>query len=291
MKNKLTFFNGSFIPHNQLKVHIDDRGYIFGDGIYEVMAFEDSKYIDAKPHYDRFVRTCNTIGYEFGGILPKSYQDFIQICDSVINANKNLGILNGYLYIQVTRGNLGFRTHNAPNCKDELSFIIVINEAVKIQDWWLTKGLQCITCDDIRWQRRDIKSLQLLPNVMAKQKAIDQNCDDAIFIDNSIATEATSANLFIVKNGVVITHPKSNKILWGITRMRILHLCSEFKIPYLEEFSTREDLLNADEIFLSNSNSRVRPVTKIDGKIIGDGKVGKISTNLYNLYNDFAKSQ
>jgi D-alanine transaminase len=289
---KLTYFNGDFIKHEDVKVHIDDRGYIFGDGIYELMEFYENRYIDGEWHYERFIRTCGLVGFEIeGSLLPlKSYKEFCDFCDVLRLKNTHLNLQKGFVFIQVTRGHLGLRMHNAPKTSKELSIIATINNPVIIQDWWMEKGLSCITFPDIRWQRRDIKSLQLLANVMAKQKALDEGCDDAIFIDNGTVTEATAANAFIVKNGILKTHPATNKILWGITRLRIFEICKFYEYQVQEVSFTQDDLYNADEVFLSNSNSHIRPVTKIDGKIIGDGSVGKISKILFDCYEHFSKT-
>ena len=288
-KDKFTYLNGDFIEHLQAKVHVDDRGYIFGDGIYENMAFYNKTFVDALPHYERFVKTCNAVGFLRGGVLPSSFEGFMDLLNSIVQKNSHLGFDHGFLYIQVTRGNLGTRQHNAPKLSKELAILATINKPVEIQDWWFTKGLSCITYQDIRWQRRDIKSLQLLPNILAKQKAIDESCDDAIFIDSSIVTEATAANLFIVKHGKLLTHPKSNKILHGITRERIIKIANSLNIKTEEIFFTEEDMLNSDEVFLTNSNSWVRPVTKINNKLINGGVVGEISKTLSNKYQEFVK--
>jgi len=287
---KLTYFNGDFIKHEDVKVHIDDRGYIFGDGIYEVMAFYNNNYIDGDLHYSRLVRSCGYLAFDIANGVLETYEKFINLCNQLKYQNKSLNLQSGFIYLQITRGNLGLRAHNAPKTSKELSIIATINNPVIIQDWWMEKGLSCITFPDIRWQRRDIKSLQLLANVMAKQKALDEGCDDAIFIDNGTVTEATAANAFIVKNGILKTHPATNKILWGITRLRIFEICKFYEYQVQEVSFTQDDLYNADEVFLSNSNSHIRPVTKIDGKIIGDGSVGKISKILFDCYEHFSKT-
>lgn len=289
ISQKVTYLNGVFTNHSDLKINIDDRGFLFGDGLYEVIAFTSNGYIDFEAHYDRFVRSCNELGYMMKNTIPNNINNFKKICHNLLLENQKNGLFlnGGYFYIQVTRGYLGVRNHNAPIVDNELTFMIVINDPVKIQDWWITKGLSCLILSDNRWQRRDIKSIQLLPNILAKQEAVNQEYDDAIFVDCGIITEATSANIFIVKDGILKTHAKTNKILWGITRMRVLEIAKSLNIKTQETFFTEQEIYEADEIFLTNSNSHIRPVTKINKKMISNGNVGEISKKLYFEYQKF----
>ena len=286
---KISYFNGEYKEHSDIKVSVNDRGFVFGDGIYEVVMFNKGKLIDIDAHYDRFVRTCTFMNFGAGhNRLPVSKGSLMQIFTELQKRNNLEDI--GYFYIQVTRGDLGARVHNAPANDDGLSVLITISEPVVIQQKWMTDGISCITTPDIRWQRRDMKTIQLLPNIRAKQMATEAGADDAIFVDG-VVTEATAANLFIVNNlGELQTHPRSNKILGGITRARVIELARQNNIVVSENVFGAEELFAAKEVFLTNSNSRIRPVTKIDGRLIAGGKIGEVSRRIFNLYEQFIDS-
>ncbi len=286
---QISYFNGDYKEHGDIKVSVNDRGFVFGDGIYEVVMFNKGKFIDIDAHYDRFTRTCAFMNFGAGhNRLPVSKANLIAIFNELQTRN-NLKD-TGYFYIQVTRGDLGSRAHNAPANNDGLSVLITISEPVVIQQKWMTEGISCITTPDIRWQRRDMKTIQLLPNIRARQMATDVDADDAIFVDG-VVTEATAANLFIVNSlGELQTHPKSNKILGGITRARVIELAKQNGLVVSENVFGTDELFTAREVFLTNSNSRIRPVTKIDGRSISDGKIGIISRKIFNLYEEFIAS-
>jgi len=288
--SKISYFNGNYQEHASIKVSVDDRGFVFGDGIYEVIMFNNGNFIDIDAHYARFKRTCAFMNFGIGhNRLPATKEALIQICNQLQQQNNIRD--TGYFYIQVTRGELGSRAHNAPANDLGLSFLVTISEPVVIQKKWMTDGISCITTPDIRWQRRDVKTIQLLPNIRARQMAMDVGADDAIFIDG-VVTEATAANLFIVNSlGELQTHPKTNKILGGITRYRVIELAKKNNIIVNESVFGVDELFNAKEVFLTNSNSRIRPVTKIDGRAVADGKIGAVCRNIFNLYEEFIESQ
>jgi D-alanine transaminase len=268
------YLNGNFIEYKNATIHINDKGFLFGDGIYEALLAKNKKLIDINLHYERME---NSLKY----MEIKNPFTFEEISNSII---KLLEINNineyGDIYIQITRGSDGMRDHfinkaQKPNC-------IIIAKETHHKD---LEKISCMTTADMRWQRRDIKTIQRLPNLLSRQQADDFGFDDAILIDNGIITESTSANLFIVdKNDNLITHPRTNKILSGITRKRVIEIAQRNNINVEEKTFEYTDLINAKEIFLTSSISCIRGVTMVDNKKIADGSIGYITNKIYQEY-------
>jgi len=276
---RVSFVNGKFLPHSQCFVHIEDRGFQLADGVYEVILLKNNKLIDIDWHLQRLFHSLAELEIKFE--QNKTYLEQIIL---ELFAKNNL--TDGSVYLQITRGATNrqqiFPTNISPTITATVSPLKIINQ----QD--LENGLSVQTHQDIRWQRCDIKSTSLLASCWIRQKAVSAGDDDTILIRDGFVTEATFANVFIVdKNGTLITRNADNFILQGITRNRLIELAKNNGIAVLEKKFSVEELLQASEVFLSSTTLLVRPVSKVDGQIISNGKTGEISKKLSGLYNNF----
>lgn len=276
---RISFVNGKFLPHSQCFVHIEDRGFQLADGIYEVILFKNNKLIDIDWHLERLFRSLSELEIKF-----HHNKDYLREIILELFAKNNLQ--DGSVYLQITRGvaprQQVFPTNYTATITATVSPIKESNPEETI------KGLVATTHQDIRWQRCDIKSISLLASSWIRQKTLEAGAHDAILVRDGFITEATFANVFIIdKKGTLITRNADHFILCGITRNRIIDLAKKNGIEVLEKKFTVDEMFGAKEVFLSSTTLLVRPVYKIDGQIIGDGKVGEISKNLLTLYNNF----
>lgn len=276
----IIYFNGSYCNINEAKVPITDRGYIFGDGIYEVFLVKQHTFIDLDAHIKRLKRTLSFVNME----LPE-INDLKEITNKLLELNQKDTAL---MYLQLTRGSFPTREHDTPHIKTPTVTLIPYNLRPYNQKW-LDEGISCMLAEDIRWTRRDIKSLNLLGNIMLKQKAMDCGFDDVIFYEkgNRIVTEASSSNLMIVREGKLRTHPANQYILDGNTKNRVIQLAKNAGIETLEKEFTVDELFEATGAFLTNSGYRIRCVTSIDGKKIGNGMPCPISKKMYELMQNW----
>jgi D-alanine transaminase len=269
---ELAYLNGEIIPIEKAFIPIEDRGCQFGDAVYEYIASYNGKIFCMKEHLDRLQDSLD--GLAFAKIDLK----FIEktACDMFAKAKfKRAG-----LYIQISRG-VAPRDHSW--AKDIKPQILMTIKPVKASSEKLKEdGIRLLTMTDERWDNCNIKTIQLLPNVMAKQKAKDNGADDAIFISkDGIVREGTSSNFFIVKNKTLITHPLTNHILPGVTRNIIIGIAMENKITVEERFFLKEEIFSADEAFLTGTGTEVLGVQMVDNKTIGTGKAGEITRKLF----------
>ena len=269
------YFNGNLCESYEAKVSIMDRGYIFGDGIYEAFLVKNGKFIDFEPHIKRMKRSLEIVNIT----LPE--------IDKIEAISRDLLKLNSMqsalMYVQVTRGNLPTREHGMPHSSTPAVVIIAYPEKEQKKEW-IEDGISCMLAQDIRWTRRDIKSLNLLGNIMLKQKSADCGFDDVIFFekDSLFVTEASSANVIIVKDGKLLTHPANNYILNGITKNRVIQLAKSMGIETMEKEFIVDDLFAASSVLLTSSGYKIRLCTNIDGTKINDGKICKIGRLLFN---------
>ncbi|XP_065662542.1 D-alanine aminotransferase [Hydra vulgaris] len=278
--NKISFLNGIFLPHSECFVHIDDRGFQMADGVYEVIALKNNKLIDLDWHIERLFRSLSEIEIKFS-YSKKQLQEIIGELFKQNNLNE------GSVYLQITRGcaprQQTFPENYVPTVIATVSSLPIIKAES------LEEGFTAITHQDIRWQRCDIKSTSLLASSWIKNKAISLGADDAILIRDEYVSEATFSNVFIVdKNDNLITRNADNFILCGITRNRIIDLAKKNNILVIEKKFSVHEMLQASEVFLTSTTLSVRPFSKIDGHIIGEGKTGKITLKLLSLYKQFS---
>jgi len=277
--SRISFLNGYFINHDQAMIHIEDRGMQFADGIYEVILFHNNRLIDNQWHLERLFRSLNEISIQ----LPYSHEQITTACLDLFKQNI---LVNGSVYLQITRGNA---TRNQLIPKGITPTVIMTVSSVKhFTENELDAGISAITMEDIRWQRCDIKSIGLLASSLCKQKAADLGYAEAIFVRKDKITECTFSNLFIVDSiDNLITKPLDNFILSGITRRRVIELAKQLNIKIIEEEIDTTQLLAAKEVFSTSTTLLIRPITSVNGQLIGNGKCGKITWQLIHAYQNF----
>lgn len=267
--------NDRILNRTDAHVDIEDRGYQFGDGVYEVIRIYGGKLFTGDEHLERLFSSAEKIKIT----VPIQKEELLNILNEIIQEN---GVVDGSVYMQVTRG-ASPRNHIFPG-NEVKPVLTAYTKVVPRPEVALQNGVEAITLDDIRWLRCDIKSLNLLPNLLAKQEATERGSFEAILHRSGTVTEGSASNAYIVKDGKVKTHPATNLILNGITRQVIARLCHENHIPFSEEAFQLDELLEADEIFVSSTTSEVMPVIRIDGKVVGNGHPGSVTRNLQSLF-------
>ncbi|MFH4922105.1 D-amino-acid transaminase [Staphylococcus cohnii] len=270
--------NEHLVDEQDAKVPYNDRGYVFGDGIYEYIRTYNNNIFTAKPHFERLIRSAKEIGLE----LKYNVDELTELIQELLAAN---GVVNGGVYIQVTRG-AAPRDHAFPTPSVEAN-VMAFTKTYERPYKLLEEGINAITTEDIRWLRCDIKSLNLLGNVLAKERAVKYNAQEAIQHRGDIVTEGSSSNVYVIKAGEIYTHPVNNYILNGITRMVIKDIAEEKGIPFNEGTFTVDFLRNADEIIVSSTSIEVMPVVKLDGEQVGDGAVGPVTKSLQEGFNSY----
>jgi D-alanine transaminase len=279
--SRIAYVNGRYLPHARASVHVEDRGYQFADGVYEVVALIGGRMVDEDPHLDRLERSLG----ELRIAMPMSRASLKLILREVARRNR---IKTGLVYMQITRG-VARRDHPFP--KNVHPALVVTAKRLSTQSAEaVDAGVKVITIPDIRWERCDIKSVGLLPNVLGKQKARESGAFEAWQVaKDGTVTEGTSTNAWIVtKEGELVTRPASNAILNGITRLTILKLAKEEGLTVRERAFSVAEAKGAREAFVSSATSFVTPVTQIDESVIGNGKAGSLSLRLRRAYDGFA---
>ena len=275
--SRAAFVNGEYTEYNKSYIHIEDRGYQFADGVYEVFAILDGKIVDYKGHIDRLYRSLSELRIT-SPIQKQSYKFHIK---EIIKRNI---IKDGLVYLQVTRG-VASRDFKFP--KNLKSSIVIIgkNASSNYYNDNFDKGIKVKTTKDLRWKRVDIKSLNLLPPVLAKQYAVDNNCAEAWLLDeDGYVTEGSSSNAWIVKNKTVITRPISNSILNGITRSTLIKSLMKVGYKFSERRFNLKDIKDADEAFITSATQFVMPVIRVNNIKIGNGHVGEFAKLFKDIY-------
>ena len=269
---ELAYLNGEFLPIDKALVPIEDRGYQFGDAVYEFIASYNGRLFYLQEHLDRLERSLK------GLFFPPVSRETIR--KAVLTLFEKAEIQRAGIYIQISRG-VSPRNHAFPDGAHP-QIVMTIREVEEKPPELRKNGAAAITLEDSRWGRCDLKTVQLLPNVLAKQKALAAGVFDAIFVSpEGVVREATSSNICIVADGAVITHPLTPQILPGITRMVVIDLCRELNIPVSERFFKTDALYGSEEAFLTGTVTEVLPIVTIDGHRIGDGQVGPVTAKLY----------
>lgn len=274
--SRTVFVNGEYLPEGEAKVSIFDRGFVFGDGIYEVVPVIGGKMVDKAPFLDRLKRSLGELRID----MPMSEADYLAMHEKLIELN---GIDEGGVYSQITRGvadrDFAFP---APGTKPSVAAFTMKKQLIDSAN--ARTGVKVATVEDIRWKRRDIKSIALLGQVMAKQAAVEKGAFEGWMVEDGYVTEGTSSTAYIVKDGTIITRPLSNEILPGIRRKVIRQLCAEKGVKLVERLFTVEEALAADEAFLSSATTLVMPIVEIDGQQIGGGQPGPVSRQMRDYY-------
>ena len=277
---EIVYLNGNFIPKNEAFVSPEDRGFNFADGIYEVIKYYRGKPFRYADHMDRLRRSLREISIDFDDLNPFEVV-FQTLLEQNGLANQEAGV-----YLQITRGS-HTRIHQFPENIKPTIYATVFPFASKWDQ--LENGVKVITTEDIRWLRCDIKSISLLPNVLAAEKAYEQNAVEAIFIRNGMVTEGSHSSFMAVKNGVVYTHPDSNLILSGITKIVIREICTANNIPLVEEGFPASGLSGMDEMMIIGTGSEVTPVVQMDESLVGDGKPGQVTLLIQEKFFELTK--
>lgn len=278
--SRIAYVNGEYVSHGRAAVHIEDRGYQFADGVYEVIAVKDGALVDGDGHMTRLKYSLD----ELEIAMPMTPAALAVAMAETIRRNR---IRNGIVYLQITRG-ASPRNHPFPDFARPALVITARRQPYPRQAEGVAGG-RVITIPDIRWQRCDIKSISLLPNVLAKQQAVEAGAIEAWMIDgDGNITEGSSTNAWIVdKQGRLVTRPKGHEILGGITRQTVLRLAAENGIEVIERPFTLEEAKGAREAFMTSTTSFVKPITQIDDQVIANGEPGEISRRLLALYIDY----
>ncbi|MFC2947894.1 D-amino-acid transaminase [Virgibacillus sediminis] len=269
----------SFISSDDLTYPYQERALQFGDGIYEVIRIYGGRYYLLEEHVNRLFRSAEAVKIE----LPFTKREVTDLLLELLEKN-NMNE-DGKVYMQVSRGTAP-RDHVFP--KDVPANIYAYVQELPRAEEKLQNGVSVITQRDVRWENCYIKSLNLLPNVLAKQTAKEQGCDEAILHRDGRVTECSSSNAYLVKDGKIYTHPETNNILHGCVRMKVKSLAEDLEIPFVEEAFHVEDIQDADEMFLTSSTSEVMPIVNVDSEKIADGQPGPITRKLQQAYDQDA---
>lgn len=278
---RIAYVNGSYIPYERAPVHIEDRGFQFADGVYEVIACINCVLADERGHLDRLERSLNELQIMMP--VPRRTLQFLMRETLRRNRYRNAGI-----YIQITRGKAQ-RDFPFPKADTPPTLVIIARAAKFGSQEKMEKGTKAITVPDIRWKRPDIKSVALLPQVLAKQKAVESGAYEAWMVDaDGFITEGSSSNAWIVtKKGVLVTRDAGPHILRGVTRTAIDRLRAALQIRIEERPFTAQEAYEAEEAFNTSAVALVTPVVMIDGKAIGSGKPGPVTARLYEEYRAY----
>jgi D-alanine transaminase len=280
---KIAYVNGSFVPLSEAKVSVLDRGFLFADGIYEVAAVLDGKLIDNASHLARLERSVGEIQLA----LPETTARIQEIQKELVARND---LVNGLVYLEVTRGADTGRDFAFPKGVKP-TLILFTSEKDIIGAPSAKNGIGVITVPDIRWTRRDIKSVALLAQVLAKQAAAEAGAGEAWMIEDGKVTEGGSSSAFILtQDDVIVTRQNGSEILPGCTRKAVVKLAEEHQLRVEERAFSIEEALAAKEAFITSASAFVQAVVSIDGKQVGHGKPGPMTERLREIYVDFAKA-
>ncbi|WP_444667361.1 D-amino-acid transaminase [Cereibacter changlensis] len=279
--SRTVYVNGEYLPEAEATVSIFDRGFLMADGVYEVTSVLGGKLLDFDGHFARLERSLR----ELDMACPVTKDELLAIHRELVAQN---GIDEGMVYLQVTRGNPGDRDFSFPDPATTPSTLVLFTQSKPgLADNPTAKtGIKVISIEDIRWGRRDIKTVQLLYPSMGKMMAKKAGCDDAWMVEDGFVTEGTSNNAYIVKKGRIITRNLGTDILHGITRAAVLRMAQEAQMEIEERPFSVAEAQGADEAFFTSASAFVLPVVEIDGASIGSGKPGPVAARLREIYLD-----
>ncbi|MDN5787022.1 D-amino-acid transaminase [Pseudorhodobacter sp.] len=278
--SRIVYVNGQYLPEAEATVSIFDRGFLMADAVYEVTSVLDGKLLDFAGHQARLARSLNELEMQ----RPCSDDELLAIHRELVTRND---LTDGMIYLQVTRGNPGDRDFAFPDASVKPTLVLFTQSKPGMADAPAAKtGIKVISIDDLRWGRRDIKTVQLLYPSLGKMMAKKAGADDAWLVEDGHVTEGTSNNAYIVKGGRIITRNLSHDILHGITRAAVLRFAAEAQMEVEERPFTIAEAKAADEAFYTSASGFVTPVVEIDGAAIGTGKPGAVAKRLREIYLD-----
>lgn len=278
---RTVYVNGEYLPENEAKVSIFDRGFLMADGVYEVTSVLDGKLVDFDGHAKRLERSLNELNMPHPEVLP----DLLEVHRALVRLN---GVEEGMIYLQITRGAPDDRDFVFPDPEETAPTVVLFtqNKPGLADSPAAKKGIKVISIEDQRWARRDIKTVQLLFPSMGKMMAKAAGVDDAWMVEDGAVTEGTSNNAYIIKDGTIITRHLGNEILHGITRAAVLRFAKEAQMKVEERSFTIAEAQDADEAFITSASTFVMPVVEIDGAAIGAGEPGPVAKRLREIYLD-----
>lgn len=277
----IAYYNGKYLPVENISVSPFDRGFLFSDGVYEALRTYNRKLFMLKEHLNRLKYSLEQLNINFTN--HDILEEIIYTCAEHNDIKNDFGS-----YIQITRGTSSPRTHYythqiKPN-------VFVYTTELKNHERELSEGVSVIFERDVRWSRCDIKSVSLLPNVLANHNAYLKGCYEAVFYRDNLITEGSHTNFFAVRNGKIVTAPLSNFNLNGITRSTVFNLCKENNIAIAEEYILINELFEYDEFFITGTTTEITPVVKVDNRIINHGNPGRLTKQIQKLFFDFVKN-
>lgn len=278
--SEILYLNGEYVAVDEARISVFDRGFMFGDGIYEVIPVYTGKLLRGKAHLSRLQKSLDAIEIP----NPLAQAAWLKIISRLIE--NNYPNTDSVIYLQLTRGTMARRDHAWPD-DIEPNVLVTCSEQVYTAQDTATAGAKAITLQDTRWSDCYIKTTNLLPNALLLKKARDMNAIEAILIRDNLAIEGSQSNLFIVKDEFVLTPPKSRYMLGGITREIIIELCQQNKFICREKEISEDELHQADEIWLSSSTREILPVVTLDRHAIGKGHPGIVWQQIIQLYQDY----
>jgi len=279
MDNKTVYLNGQYLPLADAKVSVMDRGFLFGDGIYEVIPSYSGSLFHFQDHMERLENSLSSIRLA----NPHDRAQWLEILTPLLDTG-----LDQYIYLQITRGIDSKRDHTFPENVTPTVFAMCSN-IVPLAN--LDSGVKAISVDDSRWELCNVKATTLLANILLRQQAVEKGCAEAILVKDGYVTEGAASNIFAVIDGILITPPQGSEILPGITRNVILEIARENNIPYSEDIVSLDALKTASEIWLTSSTREIVPVVQLDNETIANGKPGPIWRIMNQLFQAYKQSR
>ena len=275
----VVYINGEYLPQSQATVSVLDRGFLFGDGVYEVIPVYAGEPLRLTEHLDRLQRSMHRVSLK----SPLTQQEWEEIFQTMLESNPGG---DRSIYLQVTRGAAPIRDLSL-SADIEPTVFVMVNDIKPVDYAQLEKGIEAITVDDFRWKACDIKSVSLIANVMIRLSANEQNVVDAIMVRDGLVTEGTASNIFVVHGGIISTPPKSDCLLPGITRDLVIELARANGLTVKERDIKQGELETAEEIWLTSSTREIAPVVKLDNRVVGDGAAGDCWKKIIALYQGY----
>jgi len=272
--SEMIWFNGEVLPLAEARIGVEDRGFQFADGVYEVIRIYNGRTFTLSEHLDRLTRSCEGIRLA----MPLKKQELMREIGKFIEKSP---VREGMIYLQITRGPAPRNHIFAPSRPTVLFYARPLPVVAPAGS---AEGLKLLSQQDERWQRCWIKSIALLPNVLAKNAAVSAGCDEAVFVEKGIVTECSASNFFAVAGGKVLTHPVGPKVLPGITRLVLMDLCKQLDVPFVERAISEAECLAADEVFITSTTREIGWVAKWNERVIGNGLCGAITRRLHAAY-------
>ncbi len=277
----IVYLNGEYLPADEARVPVLDRGFIFGDGVYEVIPAYNGKLFRLDEHLQRLENSLQATRIP----SPFDREEWRAILEALVRKN---GGGDQSVYLQVTRG-IAAREHGFPE-KVKPTVFIMCNPLQAVDDQVHDAGVCAITLEDSRWKHCDIKAITLLPNILLRQQAVDAGCTEAILVRDGLVTEGAASNVFMVRDGQIRTPPKSRQLLPGITRDLVVELARQHGLDCREQDIPVATLAEADEIWLTSSTKEILPVTQLDGRPVGDGRPGPVWARMFAIYQDYKQA-